>query len=67
MNNTVVTLVILNILAGIAWDWLNEKLYWTDRSGKIEVYDVNADQRKKLIDTGSDSEPRGIVLDPHTR
>ena len=52
---------------GLAWDWVNEKLYWTDSSQKIEVYDIRSGHRKKLIDTGPDSKPRGIVLDPDMR
>jgi hypothetical protein len=48
---------------------LNEKLYWTDtgESGMIEVYDMDSGYRMKLIDTGPDSMPRGIVLDLDTR
>ena len=53
---------------GLAWDWVNEKLYWTDHCDDvIEVFDPETGHRKTLISTGSGSEPRSIVLDPTTR
>ena len=53
---------------GLAWDWVNEKLYWTDPcDDDIEVFDPATGYRKILIETGSGSDPRGIVLDPTTR
>lgn len=53
---------------GVAWDWVGEKLYWTDEcNNEIEVYDPATQNRKVLIDTGSSSNPRGIVVDPGTR
>lgn len=53
---------------GLAWDWVNEKLYWTDVcDDDIEVFDPATGYRKVLIETGSGSDPRGIALDPTTR
>lgn len=50
---------------GLAWDWVNRKLYWTDAGDKdIEVYDVVNQYRKKLIQKGPNALPRAIVLDP---
>ena len=50
---------------GLAWDWVNHKLYWTDAGNKdIEVYDVVNQYRKKLIQKGTNALPRAIVLDP---
>ena len=50
---------------GLAWDWINQKLYWTDQcNDRIEVYDPSASTRKVLIETGTNSNPRGIVVDP---
>ena len=55
-------------LDGIAWDWINEKLYWTDECDNvIEVYDPSSGHRKTLISTGTNTDPRGIVVDPGTR
>lgn len=53
---------------GIAWDWVNKKLYWTDDGDKdLEVYDPFTGCRKVLFQFESTSHPRAIVLDPDTR
>ena len=53
---------------GIAWDWVNKKLYWTDlEDDDIEVFDPDTNYRKVLFETGRGSQPRGIVVDPSTR
>ena len=52
----------------LAWDWINEKLYWTDSHlTRIEVYDPNTDHRKLLFgsDSFTSSSPSDIVLDPN--
>ena len=50
---------------GLAWDWINEKLYWTDSNlRKIEVYDPVTEDRKLLFNTGSNTNPADIILDP---
>ena len=50
---------------GLAWDWVNQKIYWTDACyDRIEVYDPALGIRKTLIETGS--LPRAIVVDPGT-
>ena len=56
------------MLDGLAWDWVNAKLYWTDYcADEIEVYDLETRDRKVIVRTGTNSNPRGIVLDPSTR
>ena len=53
---------------GLAWDWVNRNLYWTDAEDKdIEVIDPLSTHRKLLISTGSSSMPRAIVVDPQKR
>ena len=53
---------------GLAWDWINEKLYWTDPEDlEIEVYDPATDHRRSLLSTGTTSIPRGLAVDPKTR
>lgn len=48
---------------GIAWDWVNEKLYWTDRCrDEIAVYDPATQKRRVLTTTGTN--PFAIVVDP---
>jgi len=63
------SLVLWLLLAdGLAWDWVNKKLYWTDYcANDIEVYDPSTGYRRVLITTGSSSNPRGIVVDPRNR
>ena len=53
---------------GLAWDWVNRKLYWTDADDNdIEVIDPVTTHRKLLISTGSTTTPRAIVLDPQNK
>ena len=56
-----------NIPDGIAWDWINEKLYWTDFcKDTIEMYDPATSYRKVLLHTGTNSSNKDIVVDPTT-
>lgn len=51
---------------GLAWDWVNQKIYWTDYcDDEIEVYDTITSYRRVLFDTGLSS-PYAIVVDPTT-
>jgi len=51
---------------GLAWDWVNQKLYWTDYcNDDIEVYDPETQVRRVLFDVGL-TEPHAIVVDPTT-
>lgn len=53
-------------IGGLAWDWVNQKLYWTDNSDDdIEVYDPVTRVRRVLFDVGL-SAPYAIVVDPTT-
>ena len=50
---------------GLAWDWVNEKFYWTDHcQDEIEVYDPSTQNRRMLIRTGTN--PFSIIVDPGT-
>ena len=50
---------------GLAWDWVNRKLYWTDATDNdIEVLDPLTTQRKVLLSTGNGTDPWAIVVDP---
>ena len=52
----------------IAVDWTNNKLYWTDNGfDRIGVLDSISGYYSFLIDTGSESSPRGIIVDPVNR
>ena len=51
---------------GLAWDWINEKLYWADAStDRIEVYDPTTRNRKLLFNTGLNTNPADIIIDPN--
>lgn len=55
----------LHTPVGLALDWLQHNLYWTDSGDKsISVASVDATKRRALISTDL-SEPRSIALDPH--
>jgi len=56
------------VTEGLAWDWVTEQLYWCDPcTDSIGVYDPITGKHKILIQTGSGSDPRDIVVDPTTR
>ena len=49
---------------GIAVDWINKKLYWTDAGTlKIEVADFNGENRLSLVQSGL-LKPRAIAVHP---
>lgn len=53
-------------IVDIAWDWISEKVYWTDYCyDKIEVFDTVTGYRRELITDLGD--PQGIVVDPTTK
>lgn len=58
----------LKLVDGIAFDWINRKLYWTDgRRRVIEVTDADeTNMRLTLVKEGLDK-PRAIVLHPKSR
>ena len=54
----------LEIPTGLAVDWINEKVYWTDAgTDKIEVSNFDGSQRSVVIWSGMER-PRDIVVDP---
>ena len=50
----------------IAWDWVTEKLYWTDECyNHIMVFDASKGETKTLLNSLGSS-TRGIAVDPIT-
>lgn len=59
--------VLTHSVDGIAWDWINEKLYWTDQcKDTIEVYDPATGYRRVLLYTTTNSDNFRIIVDPTT-
>ncbi len=49
-------------------DWVANNLYWTESiTGNIEVLDLDTFGRTVVLNTGGNSIPRGIALDPSRR
>ncbi|KAK3755594.1 hypothetical protein QZH41_017585, partial [Actinostola sp. cb2023] len=68
MNNgsaqTVLVRDSLHTPEGLSVDWVNKKMYWTDRgTDVIEVADLDGKNRLTLINSGLDN-PRAIVVYP---
>lgn len=54
-----------NVTGGLAWDWVNQKLYWADScDDDIEVYDPTTGHRRVLFHTGTGTDNRDIIVDP---
>jgi len=53
----------------VAWDWVNEKIYWVTASSStenstVEVMDLKTGRRKRLDSYNDGTQARGIVIDP---
>ena len=61
--------IALCIIGDVSWDWVNQKLYWSDPcQSDIEVYDPNTRFRKVLFNsTNGLRNPAGLIVDPTTR
>lgn len=52
---------------GVALDWLNQAIYWTDSGKKvIEAINLDGTYRRTVI-SGALVNPRGIAVDPYRR
>lgn len=55
----------LDLVEGLALDWIGLNLYWVDsRLKTIEVSTNNGDNRVVLINLERTSQPRGLAIDP---
>ena len=53
---------------GLALDWVGHNLYWTDAFwARIEVMDLNTTERAEVLQTGPNTVPREIAVDPRNR
>lgn len=49
-------------------DWVANNLYWTDSTSmNIQVLDLDSMHLKKLLQTGPETIPGAIAVDPRTR
>ncbi len=61
-------MLLLLFSEDIAMDWVANNLYWTESiTGNIEVLDLDTFGRTVVLNTGGNSIPRGIALDPSRR
>lgn len=61
-------MIIMLLLVDVAWDWVNQKLYWTDPcASDIEVFDPTTTYRGVLYSAADGiHNPAGMVIDPTT-
>ena len=52
----------------VAIDWIGNNLYWVDSLwARIEVMNLDTRSRRELLQTGPNTNPRAIAVDPTTR
>ncbi len=67
-NDSMLSCVHCAGIVGVAWDWINRKLYWVDSENQtLEVIDPSTGYRKVLLKFENMERPRAIVLDPVTK
>ena len=54
-----------HITADLAVDWINDKLYWTVRKGKIEEMDLETKERRIVIEADKAAAFNGITVYPY--
>lgn len=53
--------------AGIAVDWIKDKLYWVDRKNNaIYVYNLNTKETNKILDLPTYSSPNNLRIFPRS-
>ena len=56
-------MIIIIVLEGLAIDWLNDRIYWTDSElNRVEV--ANIDGTKRAVLFSGLNNPRDIIVDP---
>ncbi|XP_077869877.1 low-density lipoprotein receptor-related protein 2-like [Saccoglossus kowalevskii] len=53
----------VNMLSGIAFDWVNKKIYVTDLLSSI-IFAINMDGTDRMTIINNANNPRGIIVDP---
>lgn len=61
-----IILVVTSITGDLAVDWINDKLYWTERDkGRIIELDLETNDRRTAVTTDSTAVLNGLVMYPY--
>ena len=66
-SDVVIPNIIYNstTLSALAVDWVLDRVYWTNTNDKqIGVFDIASGRIAMFLDTGYDTSPLGITVDP---
>ncbi|KAL5493396.1 hypothetical protein EMCRGX_G014572 [Ephydatia muelleri] len=68
LNSAVVNPSIISngtTLSALAVDWISDRVYWTNTNDRqIKVFDISTGSILVFMDTGYDTSPLGIAVDP---
>ena len=68
LNSDVVNPSIISngtTLSTLAVDWISDRVYWTNTNDRqIKVFDISTGSILVFMDTGYDTSPLGIAVDP---